>query len=271
MAPTPKTPSFLPDWDIFRKNLPADHPFERLLPDASAAGFDFDLEQLSAVGLADASVLVTFMVHIGKDGKFEPYRQVSMHLLSSIGPVTLAARLQVNTTLIHMFFGRLPDQAPTQTVDVGRAPIGDIVLPEEPETEEQEYVEDSAPISRRAAAEAAKMPSLIDHLEPDGVPVFRDLDDIPDQFSTAEIIAQFLTDVDAAAVKFSSAEQVLALFTKNAEAVDFLKELGSPDDRTALKGLLDKHQARLEAAGVVREVKIPGGKGSTVQRRRRAA
>ncbi len=265
------TPSFLPEWETFRKNLPPNHPYERLLPDAAATGFDFDLEQVAVEGLADASVLVTFMVHIGKDGKFEPYRLVSMHLLSSIGPVTLAARLQVQTTLIHMFFGRLPPAPSEQTVDVGRQPEGDIKLPGEdplpPDDEpEQEYVD--APPPRRGP----KMPNLVDHVEPDGVPVFIDLDDVPNDFTSAQIVEQFLRDVDAAAVKFDSLAQLHALYTKNEMAIGFIKDdqVASDEDRQKLADLMERHSQRIEAAASPREVRIPGGKGSSVPRRRRA-
>lgn len=267
------SPAILDDWNTFRENLPPDYPYEKLLQAAWDADFRTDLEQVGVEGLADASVLVTFMVHIGRKGeKLEPYRLVSMHLLSSIGPVTLAARLQVQTTLVHIFFGRLPPAPSEQTVDVGRQPEGDIKLPGEdplpPEDEpEQEYVD--APPPRRGP----KMPSLIDHVEPDGVPVFIDLDDVPNDFTSAQIVEQFLKDVDAAAVKFDSLAQLHALYTKNEMAIGFIKDdqVASDEDRQKLADLMERHSQRIEAAASPREVRIPGGKGSTVSRRRRAA
>lgn len=277
MAPTPKTPSIiLPEWTEFKKNIPPDYPYEKLLQTAAEAGFEYQLQQISAEGLADGSTLITFQVFIGRDGKLEPYDTISMHQHQSIGPVSLAARIQATSTLIYMFFGRVPGAPmaePEQTVAVEDHPEGDIVLPGEtkPDPEGGEYVEDSAPISRRAAAAAAKMPSLIDHLEPDGVPVFVDFDALPEQFTTEEIIGQFLVDINAAAVKFSSPEQLLALYTKNSDATDFLKELGTPADKAKFAAMLDDHKARLSEPA--REVRIPGGKGASeaAPRRRRAA
>lgn len=270
--PAPKLPTILPDWEEFKQNLPANMPYEKLLPTAAEAGYRYMLQQVGAEGLADGSTLITFQVLIGRDGKFEPYDMISMHQHQSIGPVSLAARIQATTTLVYMFFGRVPDSAvpaqpSEQTIDMG-AQQGDVKLPGEdpiPDAEpEQEY------IPRREA----KMPSLVNHLEPDGVPVYIDLDSLPEHFDAGEIITALLADMDAAAVRFVGKEQVIALFEKNGPAVEFLKELGSVEDKTALKDLLDRHAKRIEANAEEHEVRIPGGKGSATggaPRRRRAA
>ncbi len=102
---------------------------------------------------------------------------------------------------------------------------------------------------------------------------------MPEQFTDAQIIAQLLEDIDKAAVRFDSIAQLHALFAKNAAALGpdreaFLIALGTPEDRTKLKEILDRHQARIEAASAPpKEVRIPGGKGSAEAspRRRRAA
>jgi hypothetical protein len=281
MAPIPKTPSFLPELKAFTANL-KDVPYDKLMSSAQEAGWDYQLQQTEIVGLADSSVMVTFQVLIGRAGeaRYEPFDMVTQRLPAAPGAVSLAARLALEPTLIWLFFGRLPPvtaqgaTAAPQTVNVAEQPEGDIVLPADEQPDEQEYVTESAPISRRAAAQAAKLPDLVDHLEPDGVPVFVDLDSLPEEFTSAEIFEQFLADIDAAAVKFSTPEQVLALFTKNTEAIDFLKELGSTEDKSRLKDMLDAHQARLTANNTKRETRIPGGKGSAEAaspRRRRAA
>ncbi len=278
VAKTP-APTFPPALRDFATNM-KDVPYNDLLVRAAEAGWDYRLVQADVQTQPDASTLVTYDVLVGRTDDDAPYQffdKVTMHLLASIGPVSLAGRLQALSTLIFLFFGRLPPAAPEQTVNVSRAPEGDIILPgERPLEPEQEYVPDSAPIDRRAKI----MPDLVDHTEPDGVPIFKDLDDMPEQFTDAQIIAQLLEDIDKAAVRFDSIAQLEAMFTKNAPALGpdkeaFLMALGTPEDRTALKAILDKHQARIEAAAApAREVRIPGGKGSAEAsgpRRRRAA
>lgn len=276
-APKPVAPSVLPELKAFAINAQG-LPYDKLLPSAAEAGLDYRLVQSDVQVQPDASTLVTYDVFVGRPADDAPYQffdKVTMHLLANIGPVSLAGRLQAMTTLVYLFFGRLPDPTPAQTVNVNAVPANeDIKLPgedplppEHDDAPEQEYVD--APPPRRGP----KMPSLIDHVEPDGVPVFIDLDDVPNDFTSAQIVEQFLKDVDAAAVKFSSKEQLLALYSKNTLAIDFIKDdqVANDDDRKALAGILSRHEARIEANNTPREVKIPGGKGSTVTRRRRAA
>lgn len=267
MAAAPKTPSFLPELKAFAANL-KDVPYDKLLETAAAAGWDYQLQQVDAIGLADASVLVTFQILVGKpaEGRYEPFDVVSARLPPAPGPVSLAARMQLMPTLVWMFFGRLPPPpaAAEQTIDMDRQPDGDVKLPgEEPlaPEPEQEYV------PRREM----KMPNLVDHVEPDGVPIYIDLDSVPEQFDSGTIIDALLEDMDRAAVRFDSKAQVLALYSKNADAVDFLKELGTEADKVRLKELLDRHVNRIEDNTETREVRIPANKSATTPRRRRAA
>lgn len=286
--PAPKTPSFIAELKSFAANL-KDVPYDKLLPSAAEAGWDYLLNETSAIGQPDGTVLVTFSVSVGREGKYEVLDNLSVKTGTGPGPVSLAARVIAQQALIYLFFGRLPAPAapaPQQTVDVTQQPAGDIKLPgEDPlppedvgndrDIDDQEYVPDTAALSRRDKV----LPDLVDHVEPDGVPVFRDLDELPEHFTDAQIITRLLEDIDKAAVRFSSREQLVAMFDKNSTAIgvkdSFLADLGTAADRTRLKDILDRHADRIEAAAKPpREVRIPGGKGSaseTAPRRRRAA
>lgn len=274
----PKPPSYLPELKTFVENHRAT-PYGELLGAAASAGWETLVTELEATGQPDGTTLVRFAVAVGRDGKFEHFDNVTVRTGVGPGPVSIAARLALPQSLIYLFFGRLPEplRQAEQVVNVEQQPEGDIHLPGEnplPPDNEQELVADSAPITRRAKAEAERMPPLVDHFEPDGVPIFIDLDTVPERFGTGEIIDALLADMNTAAVKFTGKEQLLALYAKNEPAVGFLKELGSTEDKAALAKMLSEHQARIEAASVVREVRIPGGKGSGAEagpRRRRAA
>lgn len=273
--PAPKPSSFLPELKTFAANL-KDVPYERLLDAAAEAGWETLVNEIDAVGCVDATTLVRFSVAVGREGRFEPFDTISVKTGPGPGPVSIAARLLLTQSLIYLFFGRLPQPAPAavpeRTVAMDDADVtlpGETPLPED-DTPEQEYVADKP--SRRAP----KMPSLIDHLEPDGVPVFIDLDDVPNEFTSEQIIAQFLADIDRAAVKFESREQLVALYTKNDLAMDFIKDpqVATDKDRNDLKDLLGRHEARIADNSTVRDVRIPGGKGSEApapRRRQRTA
>lgn len=272
-APTPKSVSYLPELKAFVENHKAT-PYADLLSAAAEAGWETLLTELEAVGQTDGTVIVRFAVAIGRDGKLEPFDTLTVKVGNGPGPVSVAARRIAMDSLVYLFFNRLPELPAPQNVPVGPG-TGDIKLPgEDPLPPDQEYVTDSAPISRRQAAEEARMPAIVDHLEPDGVPVFIDLDTIPDRFTAEDIIEKLMVEMNAAAVKFDSKEQLIALYSKNEAAVGFLKELGTAADKAALAKLLNDHEARIEANSVKREVRIPGGKGSAeaaAPRRRRAA
>lgn len=276
--PAPKPVSYADELKAFADSVKA-LKYDLLLSTAIEAGWQTLIQEIDAVGQMDGTTLVRFSVAVGRDGKFEPYDTVTVKTGVGPGPVSIAARMLLPQSLVFLFFGRLPEQAPAaeQTVKVNPGDTDDIVLPGERPLEpepEQEYIEGSAPIDRRAKL----LPDLVDHTEPDGVPIFRDLDDLPEHFTDSQIIERLLEDVDKAAVKFDSIAQLHALFAKNGDAIgvkdSFLSDLGTPEDRATLKDILDKHQSRIESNSTVREVKIPGGKGSAVERtprRRRAA
>lgn len=273
-APISKPVSYLPELKAFVENHKAT-PYADLLSAAAEAGWDTLLTEIEATGQPDGTVIVRFAVAIGRDNKFEPFDTLTVKVGNGPGPVSVAARRIAMDSLVYLFFNRLPELPAPQNVPVGPG-ADDIRLPgEDPLAPDQEYVADSAPINRRQKAAEETMPPLVHHLEPDGVPIFINFDDdIPERFTTEEIVQQFLDDLDKAAVKFDSREQLIALYSKNEAAVNFLKELGTAADKAALSKLLTDHQTRIEANAVVREVRIPGGKGSAeaaAPRRRRTA
>lgn len=266
--PSAKPSALFTELGAFAENH-AMTPFPALMAAFKEAGYRSRLEEIDAVPQTDGMALVRFKVYVSReDAAPELFDSLTVRVSPGPGPVSVVARKIAADSLANLFFGRWPET----TVNVAAQPVGDIKLPgEDPlsseEETEQEYVD--APPPRRGP----KMPSLIDHVEPDGVPVFIDLDDVPNDFTSAQIVEQFLAAVNAAALKFTSKEQLIALFTKNEVAIGFIKDhdVATDADREAFTKLMDDHEARIEANATPREVRIPGGKGSTVPRRRRAA
>ena len=241
MAPPAKTPSILADLRAFALNIAPTVPYADLAGLLREAGYTWYLRQHSAVGLADGSVLLTFDVLMGKDdiAASVVLDQVSSHLGPQPGPVSLAARMGLDQTLLFMIFGRLPPapeiaRAPERTVEMNGRDSEDFVLEDDAQ---QEYVDDSAPQAIEVVARR----------EPDGLPIFVDLYEV--EAAANDIVAAVLAEIGDFLDMAQTVEQVTAVAAKNAPALQFLRDLGEPADLAALKGLVDKRRGQL-AAGV---------------------
>lgn len=226
-----------------------DLPYEQLLPTAAEAGWEYRLVQRDVVFTPLNEYMVTFDVLVGREGTFEPLDAVSVTIPASSGrpvyPVSLVARVQALQTLIYLFFGRLPPQpAPAEHVEV-KAPAGnaDIVLPDEDAPDDGgEYVDDEPLLPTSV--------KVIDHFEPDGVPIFVDLypmnlpglEAISENLRTAAIISAVLDEVDDFLERASSVEQINAMGMKNPEMIKFIKDLGRPEDAEKFKDMVDRRR-----------------------------
>ncbi|MFA5898825.1 MAG: hypothetical protein WC829_06895 [Hyphomicrobium sp.] len=234
-----KTPPILPELVKFVETIGADVPYEKLLQTATEAGWQYRLVQKDAQLFDDGNTLLTFDVQVGRDGVYDQFDAVSIKLLPNIGPVSLAARLQLVPTLIYLFFGRLPPQAgaPVQHQTINAGPgDGDIVLPG---ADGGEYV-------NGGETDEPEGLDLIDRTEPDGVPIFKDLYAVGEEAGT--IVDTLLEQLGAFLKSAGSVEQVLAVYTKNDETMQFLKDFGDDQDKADLKSLLDQAKERLTRA-----------------------
>lgn len=229
MAPAPKTPSLLPELRMFAANLSA-LPYDQLLPAAAEAGWLTQLQQVDATGQTDGTVLVTFQVFVGKEDRLEPYDLLSVKVAPGPGPVSAVARRIAAESLVPLFFGRYPQvaspaQPVTQTV---RTDDVDIVLPDD----EQEYVVDDDPVVSK--------PAVIDHFEPDGVPIFVDL--YASGAKSADLIEAVLDATDDFLERAQSVETINAMGTKNPMMIKFIKDLGTPEDSAALMDMITRRR-----------------------------
>jgi hypothetical protein len=229
MAPAPKTPSLLPELRTLAANLAA-LPYDQLLPAAAEAGWQTQIQQVDATGQADGTVLVTFQVFVGKDDKFEPYDLLSVKVAPGPGPVSAVARRIALESLVPLFFGRYPQvAAPAQpAAQTIRTDDVDIVLPDG--EDEQEYV----------AENGFAPPAVVDHFEPDGVPIFVDLYALGDPSS--DVITAVLDAVDDFLERAQSVETINAMGTKNPMMIKFIKDLGTPEDSAALMDMITRRR-----------------------------
>lgn len=250
MAPPIKTPSILADLRAFVLAVPADTPYDQLAGLLRDAGWTWYLRQAAAEGLHDGSVLLTFDVQVGRDDHpLTTIDQVSTHLGAQPGPVSLAARMGLDQTLIHMVFGRLPPiantapvvdpplraQAPTRTVEMNGHDSDDFYLPDEPV---QEYVND-APVLPQLDVVAKR--------EPDGLPLFVDLYAV--EAPAGDVIEAVLSELKAFLDMATTEQQVMAVASKNPDALAFIKDLGEEEDSKALRALVAKRRGQI-AGGI---------------------
>lgn len=214
MAPAKITNSFLPELRAFAANI-ASAPYEQLLPAAAEAGWQYATQQIEATGQADGTVLVTFQVLVGKEDRLEPYDLLSVKVAPGPGPVTAVARRIALESLVPLFFGRYP--AAVQPVQhTVQADDRDIVIPDADE-DQQEYVPGTLPALE-----------VVDHLEPDGVPIFTDLYSLGAR--SADVIEAVLDEVENFLARAQSVETINAMGSKNPMMIKFLKDLGDAGD-----------------------------------------
>lgn len=228
MAPN-KPPSFLTELRAFAANL-GEVPYEKLLATATEAGWEQFIQETGAVGQPDGCVLVTFQVFVGKEGRFEPFDQLSVKVSPGPGPVSAVARRIVFDSLVPLFFGRYPvaaaQLAPVTTV---RTDDTDIVLPAADDGGEY-VIEPPAPLN------------VVARHEPDGVPIFADLYALGDPYTTKQVVEAVLDAVDDFLQRASSVEQINAMGIKNPLMIKFIADLGEKADSAELKEMIDRRR-----------------------------
>lgn len=233
--------SILPEFGKFLLNVGPDVPYHILAGAARDAGWFCVMRQGEVIVVPiDGSMLVTFSVHVARLEDLttlEFFDSVTVRLPAGNGPVSLAARMQAESTLLYLFFGRLPPQ-PVQEV---RAPAGeaDIELPGEKPIAE--------PMNGTSEAEDRGLPGpvVVARHEPDGVPIFRDLYTMPGGHAGPVVVEAVLDEIDAFLVKAEAEEQVLALALKNPELIRFVQDLGTAAQVAELNEMVTRRRAAL--------------------------
>ena len=223
----PMRKSMIPELYRFVRSLPADMPYADLAGAAQSAGWVWRMTEDGCHVAAPGLAMVRFRVEIGKataDMGLEYFDTITMMVPAEAPSPSLIARLNATVALTYMVFGRLPPQQMPQP-----APQPAPVAPEP----EPEPVEDEVPWSkpRPKAVEVI----LSSRRTPDGLPVFSNLYDM-DAHPSA-IVAAALGGLQEALDDIDEQAKLTALWNKNGEAVEFIKDFGSVNDKAALKAM----------------------------------
>ena len=253
-----KTPSALiAEMEEFARNIAPTTEYTALLSTALEAGYRTRLVQKSADIAANGASLVTFDIMVGKaDEPLEFYDTVSIAIEPGQTSVSLAARVRAVTTLIFLFFGRLPPapSAPTQehNIDMSQANGHDVVLPDTasaPEAEDRDF-----PTPPPFVPEEPLKLELVARREPDGVPIFVDLYAMDGDLAGVEpkdIVKELIDVMETFIKRAESAAQILAIYDKNPDVMPFLQDFGTEADRAGLAAVSKRKHAQLSTPPVM--------------------
>lgn len=229
------------------KTVPTNHPYNELGALAQEAGWQWTVREVAAAP-AGNSILVSFEVLIGRNGlPMLPLDRASIALPAAAGPVSVAARAQIEPTLIYMLFGRLPPAAAQQPASPATA-----AAPEEREVDLGDSdidlgdTEQPAPepwTREMANGRAGGLPDLIDHVE-GSIPVFVDLDDV--QAPSGDVIVALTNVVVETLNGLTTVNDVGAFWSKNEAAFDWLRDMGTEEQRAAISGAFGKRKGLIE-------------------------
>lgn len=244
----------LRDW---LATVPDDHPYNDLPRLAREAGWDWLLRQ-AGVQSGEKVITVTFDVLIGRIGmdatEFAWVDQATFALPAVPGPVSVAARAQINETIIYMIFGRLPPQRRQEPVAPKEERVVEMVDEDVSLDDEQPAQmngrddDDIPPMVTGADVPAwepgAGLPDVVVE-RVNGVPVFADLDDV--QAPSADVIVAVTNEINAALVKMTTVDQVMDMWNRNAAVFNWLQDFATPEQRTAIAGAFKRRRGQIEA------------------------
>lgn len=268
--PTTKPPAILAELAAFADTVQA-VPYGELPAAYRAAGFVWRLREVEVLPAPDASAIVRCDFMVGRAWEaLSVLDTVTIRLPQGVGPLSVAARVQLEPTLIYLVSGRLPPAperqagpvAPERTVDMSRVngrADDDVVL-----DDERPLPGEMPPGGGEYVGPEPLPLKVVARLEPDGVPVFADLYALGGpRVTTRDVVNAVLNEVEDFLEKATSVEEVTALGAKNAEMIAFVKDLGEDEDIVDLqKMVLDRREALRIAAATG---------GASVPRRRRSA
>lgn len=244
-----------------------DAPYNDIARLAAEAGWLTYLVETSAAPAYSGGTLVTFDVLVGRAmDELDRLDQVTVCTGTGPGPVSLAARVMAQQSVIYLLTGRLPPgAAPVAGNPLPNGHAGavteqtiatddrDVVLPGEepvPENDGGEYV-----------TERSEKPpvNVVARREPDGLPIFRDLYEIgePEVKTADEVVNAVLDEIAAFFDAAKTLEQIDALPRKNGCVnpdgspteegfIKFLKDFGTAEDLDEFKGMVNKRRNELQ-------------------------
>ena len=210
------------------------------LPAVYAETWVHRLLETGTTPMPDGMVLVHFDLHIGHDAaSLEYLDSLTMRMPAGQGPVSLAARVAATQTVIYLVSGRLPPPAVMPMAGNTPQPDGRNVQVEMEDTDVELPRSEVAPKLELSL-------DLVASTEPDGLPILRDLYAIGANESTsASATIERLLDVVYTFMERASAEQVNAFAVKNADALEFVKDMGSAEQKDELMRIVSDRRRAL--------------------------
>lgn len=233
MAAPSRTAAARPTLDVTRLiEAVADAPYQDLEAAIRAAGWSWSLVEREVAGTQHGYLVWFDLVVTDPDGVSGVLSRVTAALPSNIAAVSLGGRFALQQTVLYLLAGRTPPApekaapapAPTDRYEIdATGDDGDIVLEETPSWRD-------APVAEAVDVVASKTP--------DGLPVFRDLYAMG--APGREIVAAVLREIEDCLAAIVTSDQLDTLYRLNAEAVEFVKDIGTPQDLERLKQVIAK-------------------------------
>lgn len=244
----------LAELNAFVETLDPAIEYSKLPAALRAAGWLWRLKEREVMPLASGNFLIVYDFMVGKDvNKLTVLDRVTAHLPGNISALSMYGRLSLDTTLVHLVFGRQPPAPPVQA-PTNEFAYTDTTAPEAGYPMDEETIEeDEAPV-RRGRAEPVPVPrpevDLISARTPDGIPLFDDLyavDAGPEQ-----IISALFATLEDELPKITTPEGLQVLWKKNAREFAFVNDFGTGGDKAYLPRLFAVRKDEIDAPASTR-------------------
>lgn len=216
----PLRKSLIPELYRFVRNIPADAPYDQLGAMAQSAGWIWRMVERDSYSSSPGLYCVRFDVMIGKstsDLELEFFDTISMSVPVEAPSPSLIARLNAQVALIYMVFNRLPPQAQP-------APA-----PAPQPQQEARPAPEPEPEWMRPSKKTVELSSVRTR---DGVTLIEDPYNV--DAGADEIVAALFDKLEGALEDINDAGLVNVLWSKNAQAVEFIKDFGGDAGRKRL-------------------------------------
>lgn len=218
----PLRKSLIPELYRFVRNIPADAPYDQLGAMAQSAGWIWRMVEHDTRSPTPGLYLIQFDVMIGKatgDFELEYFDTISMSVPAEAPSPSLIARLNAQVALIYMVFNRLPPQ-------VQQAPAPE---PQPQPRQEARSAPEPEPEWMKPGKKAVELSSVRTR---DGVTLIEDPYNV--DAGADEIVDALFDKLEGALEDINDAGLVNVLWSKNAQAVEFIKDFGGDAGRKRL-------------------------------------
>jgi len=247
MAPTTnRSHNILAELADFAAGVSPDVPYEDLEAALLAAGWRRPVVRQTNIHECAGGVLVTFAILMSKADSqtFEALDEVSFLMPAKAGPISVGAQMQLRETIVFKIFGRLPPVPVAPEVPAPLAAQQNGPSPEpDTDTDRPVYEPNGSDDWTAGVAEKA-VPNLIAKRTPDGLPIFVDLDDV--KAPSVDIVEAVIEEMRAALPLVTEVSGLSALWSNNADAMGFVTQMGTVEQRAMLKDMMARRKGLIE-------------------------